>query len=776
VTLRSRRLVWLAAWVLGLAAIPWIVPKPELLPAPRESGSRAIFDDRGRLLRLTLAADEEYRLWVPLAGISPTLVEATLLQEDRHFRSHPGVNPLAIARAGWETYVRQSRRMGGSTVTMQLARLRWNLATDTPKGKLVQMLRALQLELHYSKDEILEAYLNLAPYGGNVQGVGAASFIYFSKSPKDLTLAEALTLAVVPQNPVHRGPSGGSPALAKARAALFARWLAAHPADQDKEIYLASVKIRTPGELPFLAPHFVDDELSRGHVPPEMTTTLDLDLQRVLERQVKQYVDASRSVGLTNASAMLVDWRTMEVKALVGSADWFDASIQGQVDGTDAPRSPGSTLKPFVYALAFQQGLIHPKTMLKDSPVHFAAYSPENADGTFAGPVSAADALVRSRNVPAVEVASQLRGDTLYTLLKKSGIANLHDEEWYGLSLVLGGAEVTMRDEARLYAALANGGKLRALRTRATDPLDAGLPILTPESAFLALDVLSGNPRPGQAQLAWSRGGGLEVAWKTGTSHGFRDAWSVGVAGPYVLAVWVGNFDGRGNPAFVGVRAAAPLFFRVVDAIRSRPEVLATPSVHPDPRANLARVEVCAISGGLPQPWCPHRVSTWFIPGVSPVKVCDLHRKVAIDPATGNRACDPNRPGLKSAVYEFWPSDLLELFREAGIPRRVPPPSDPKCPLSDLAAEGVPPSILSPRGGVVYTLQSHDLDRTGIEFSAVADADVREIYWFLDDRLVGTSRNGETLSWAPSSGSWVVRAVDDHGRGSSRELTVSRVN
>lgn len=773
-----RRVAKVAAGVLAAAAIGVaLVPDPGLYPE-RGRGSTAWLDSDGRLLRLTLSRDDKYRERASLAEQSPLLVQATLLQEDQWFYEHPGVNPISLGRAVKSMFTGE-RRIGASTITMQLARMRFELDTRRPWGKLVQIARALQLERHHSKDEILEAYLNLAPYGANVEGAAAASRVWFHKTPADLTLAEAVTLAVIPQNPSKRSPmAAGAEARETAAAALLARWVALHPEDTDASLALASLRTRKPSELPFRAPHFVDAEIARGDVRSgAMTTTLDAGLQRLLERQVAAYVERERGIGIVNGAAMLLDHRTMEVKALVGSADWFDEAIDGQVDGTAALRSPGSTLKPFVYALAFEQGLVHPRTLLKDSPVHFGGFTPENADGVFAGPVIAADALNRSRNVPAVELASRLEGDGLHGLLAQAKVPALRHADWYGLAIALGGAEVRMRDLARLYATLPNGGRLDALRTRASDPEPGreSLQVLTPESAYLVLEVLSANPRPDLSPLdrALVRTRG-QIAWKTGTSHGFRDAWSVGVVGPYVLAVWLGNFDGTGDPALVGVKAAGPLFFRVTDALAARAEVVAMPEPRPA-ATNLSRIEVCAVSGGLPGAACPRRVSSWFIPGVSPIASCELHREVAVD-ATGRRACDPSADGVKRESHEFWPSDLLALFRLAGIPRRMPPPENPFCPLAEQASRGAAPAIVSPRSGVTYSVRSTDGDAMGVELAAVVDADVRRLYWFQDERLLGVTASGDTLTWKPGPGSYLVRAVDDHGRSASRPVHVERID
>ncbi len=766
--MNRRRKIALAGSAVAAAVAAWLLlPRPPL----REGlgFSRAVFDREGRLLRLTLAPDERYRLWVPLARISPRVIDATLLHEDRLFRLHPGVNPVALIRAAARTYLGRGRRMGGSTLTMQLARIRYGIDSRTVGGKLRQILRAVQLERHYSKEEILEAYLNLAPYGRNIEGVGAASLIYFEKDAERLGLDEALALAVIPQSPARRAPGQPGGALEAARAALGRRWSAAHPSDRTEHAGLtAQVAARAPEALPFLAPHFVDGVLASGR-EGTVVTTLDLRRQRLVERALRAHVDRRRAVGIDNAAALLVDRRSMEVLAAVGSADFFDARIEGQVDGTRAKRSPGSALKPFLYALALEQGLVHPLSVLKDAPARFRGYDPENFDGHFAGPLSATEALVRSRNVPAVEVATRL-DPGLHAFLSRAGITGLLPEAHYGLALVLGGAEVTMDELAGLYALLANGGLLRPLRTRLAAPAAPGQRLLSEEAAWVVLDMLEQNPRPEPTFTGRVTRDSNPIAWKTGTSHGYRDAWAVGVFGPYVLAVWVGRFDGQGNPAFVGLSAAAPLLFQIVDALRAEGRL--EPASRPRP-PGLVRVAVCAVSGKLPGPHCRHTATTWFLPGISPIDTCDVHREVHVDRA-GRRTCAAV-PGMRKEVYEFWPSDLLRLFAEAGIPRRVPPPEAPGCRLDERAARGVPPRITSPQEGVTYSLRAATVGEDPIPLTAVTDADARELFWFVDAELVGKSRRGEPLLWKARPGLFLVRAVDDQGRAGTVRTRVAVV-
>jgi penicillin-binding protein 1C len=786
----SGRVLWRAQnWIAGVLLIGAILAGIRLWPHPSlqswKPTSVAVYDDRGRLLRLVLASDDRYRLWVPLEEMSPQLVDAVLLHEDRWFWWHPGFSPYALLRGAWVTYVRHGNRLGGSTITMQLARLLWPLNTRTPLGKLRQVARAVQLELFYSKRQVLEAYLNNAPYGGNVEGVGAASLAYFGKPVQALSLPEALALAVIPQNPgrfIRHGSSAGDATinrhLTASRDRLFARWQQTHQQDAAlRPLFALPFTMHPLSALPFEAPHAVEQVLESQRVTgesakPRLGLTLDLDLQHILERQIARYIARNSDSGIRNASAILVDTRDMAVRALVGSANYFDTDIHGQVNGTLAHRSPGSTLKPFVYGLGFDQGVLHPETVLRDVPTSFGPYTPENFDGRFLGPITATDALNRSRNIPAVWIAAQLHSPDFYEFLQGAGVGQMASEEHYGLALVLGGGEISMQEVATLYAMLVNRGALKPLRFRASDPQTHGTQVLSAEAAFLVMDMLGEHARPDETTGAQPVQ--LPVYWKTGTSWAFRDAWTAGIFGPYVLIVWVGNFDGSGNPAFVGVDAAAPLFFQMIDAVRDENPALPEPALHPPP--GIKRVQICLATGELPNRWCPQTGTTWFIPGKSPIRVSTVHRPVMIDDSTGQPACPPFQgKRVHEEVYEFWPSDLAQTFVQAGIPRRKPP-QNPACP-STVAWQGTEPQITSPSRGSAYAMRLAERARQPVAFSAVADADARVLYWFVDQAYVGRSTPGEAFYWqAPAAGNYRVRVVDDHGRSDARPLELTLVN
>jgi penicillin-binding protein 1C len=371
--------------------------------------STAILAADGSLLRLTLAQDDQYRLWVPLDSISPQIQQAVMLHEDQWFYWHFGVNPVSILRGAIETYSGNSRQ-GGSTLTMQLVRLIYKLNTRSAWGKIKQIGLAIWIELRYSKHAILEAYLNLAPYGYNIQGIPAASLIYFGKTADKLTLPEVMSLAVIPQKPNLRGKHNAS--LQAARMRLFKRWQHIHPvSNTDVQLMQMPLPLNTIQQLPFEAPHFSGQLMRKeaNSATHQIQSSLQPKLQSLLERQISAFISQQQTRGVHNASAIMVDTRTQKVVAMVGSADYHDIKISGQVNGTLAKRSPGSTLKPFIFGLAFDQGVIHPRSILRDAPTAFGPFQPENFDGRFVGPITAHEALIRSRNIPAVDVASRLK-------------------------------------------------------------------------------------------------------------------------------------------------------------------------------------------------------------------------------------------------------------------------------------------------------------------------------------------------------------------------------
>ena len=741
----------------------------------------AYFDKNGELLRITLAPDDKYRLYTPLSEISPDIIRATILYEDKYFYYHPGINPIALFRATINYLSGAPHPAGASTITMQVARMKYDINTREIMGKLKQIAAAIYLDLFYSKDEIITAYLNMAPYGGNIESIGAASQIYFDKPPKNLTTIESITLATIPQNPNRRGlnTASGLQNMMKMRGDLVRRWIAETGSDKNL-VTLAQMPLsaRTTRELPFHAPHFVNFEISRTPTNESfVTTTLDLGLQRELERTMAAQITRGRSRGITNAAAILVNYKTMETVAYIGSADYFDKSIYGENDGVRARRSPGSTLKPLIYATAVDMGLIHSMTLLRDAKINFGVYAPENSDSEFFGPVLARDALTHSRNIPAINLLRQIGIRNFYNILTASGVTNLKSPEHYGISVALGGAETSMFELADIYATMANLGLRRDIRTNINAPTNKEneTQILSPEAFFITLDMLAHQSTPTKnIPFAKKQTMPIRHYWKTGTSSSFRDAWTAGIFGDFVLIVWVGNFDGTPNNAFSGALAAAPIYFALADATQKYYAAHNMPIKNNNflrDDMNISTVEMCDGVGGLAGKYCPKSVMAYFIPGKSPITTSSIYRAVPVDNKTGLRACNHNPKTTHMEIFEFWDSEYLDMFARAGITRNTPPPFMPGCDLDSVTSTRAAPVILSPIDGTRTVILS-DNNTQQIAFRAISDMTDAKIFWFLNDEMIGTTMSGETLVYDTPIGDYTVRIMDEMGMAATIKFSV----
>lgn len=560
-------------------------------PLPLADGdpvSTTVVDRNGRLLRAYAMADGRWRLPVTAAtGVDPTYLKLLLAYEDQRFRSHGGVDPLALARAAWQLARTGHIVSGGSTITMQLARLLEPGEGRSLTTKLRQIVRAIEIEHRFSKDEILDHYLTLAPFGGNLQGVRAASLAYFGKEPKRLTLAEAALLVALPQSPERRRLDRFPHAAQAARDRVLARMVGEGvvlPADAT--LATAETVPQFRRAMPLLAPHLADQAVASHPGAALIRTTLDLPLQKNLEALAHDRAAALGS-GLSMA-ILVVDHQTGDVLAHVGSPDYFDDRRAGQVDMTRAIRSPGSTLKPFIYGLAFEDGFVHPDSLIDDRPIRFGAYAPENFDMTFQGTVPVRRALQLSLNVPAIELLDRVGPSRLTARLRQAGVALvLPKDEAPSLAMGLGGVGITLANLVELYGGLARLGQTVPLRevieqaTPAPDPRR----LLDAAAAWQVGNVLIGTPPP-------ENGVHGRFAFKTGTSYGYRDAWSVGFDGRYTIGVWVGRPDGVPVPGLVGRSAAAPVLFDAFGRTGKLPAPL--------PRA--PRGTLIAGNAGLPLP------------------------------------------------------------------------------------------------------------------------------------------------------------------------------
>jgi len=533
--------------------------------------SVVVTDREGRTLRAFTTASGTWRLAARPDEVAPLYVKMLLSYEDRRFRYHHGVDPVAILRAATQWLGNGRVVSGGSTLTMQVARLLDPAPRERARSlgaKAKQAFRALQLELALSKEEILALYLARAPYGGNLEGVRAASLAWFGKEPRHLTAGEAAFLIALPQSPAatrpDRHPDAAKAARDKILSVLEGRGVIS-PAMASEARAEPIPRLRRP--LPFFAPHATAALRESQPKATRIASTLDARLQEAIEALAKS--ELAGVAPESNVAILVADHATGEIRAYVGSADFFDARRQGQVDMVRAIRSPGSTLKPFVYGLAFDLGLVHPETIVTDGPTRFGEYRPENFQRTYLGEVSVRVALQQSLNVPAVAMMEGVGAERFTGLLRSAGITLQFENaaEKPGLPVALGGVGTSLGDLVTLYAALGNAGILRPLRLSADAVPGAERRIVSAASAWHLARILESAPPPADAVPREFLSRPFDIAYKTGTSYGFRDAWALGYDGRYVVGVWVGRPDGTPSPDRYGRATALPILFKAFDLL-----------------------------------------------------------------------------------------------------------------------------------------------------------------------------------------------------------------
>lgn len=609
--------------MLAALAGAWFVTS--LGPAPVGEGviySKLVVDREGRLLRAYATPKGFWRLPVQVADVDPRFLKMLFAYEDKRFREHHGVDPWAVLRAAYQ-FIENGRIVSGaSTLTMQVARLLEPRPERTVLAKLRQAVRAVELEQRLSKQEILTLYLNLAPYGGNLEGIRAASLAYFGREPRKLTLAEAALLVALPQSPETRRPDRASAVARWARDRVLDRAADAGviPKDEAERAKAEPVpKERRP--MPMLAPHAADQAMMTAPDQPVYRLTIDAHLQRQFEdllRERARALDPAVSVAL-----VAIDNASGEIVARVGSADFFDERRAGQVDMTQAVRSPGSALKPFIYGMGFEDGLIHPETLIDDRPVRYGNYAPENFDLTFQGTVTVRQALQFSLNVPAVALLDKVGPSRLMTRLANAGAAlKLPKDETPGLAMALGGVGVTLTDLTMLYAGLARLGTTMQVDERTNRARAGPLRLLDPVAAWYVGNVLIGAPPPDNGV----RG---RIAFKTGTSYGYRDAWAVGFDGRHTIGVWVGRADSAGMPGMIGRTTAAPILF---DAFARAGRIVRLP---PAPKG-----VIFATTAKLPPTLTRFRPAG-LVGGAPPLRIVFPQNGVRLDVAKTSGKLDP---------------------------------------------------------------------------------------------------------------------------------------
>ncbi|PYC45385.1 penicillin-binding protein 1C [Pseudomonas soli] len=761
--------------LLGMALL-WLADRIWPLPMPGDDLARVVLAEDGTPLWRFADADGVWRYPVSPQEVSPLYLEALLAYEDRWFYRHPGVNPMALARAAWLNLRGGRVVSGGSTLSMQVARL-LDPHDRTLPGKLRQLWRTVQLEWHLSKDEILQLYLNRAPFGGTLQGVAAASWAYLGKSPKHLTPAEAALLAVLPQAPSRLRPDRHPERAQRARDKVLQRlaeyqvW-PAQRIDEAREEPLLLAPRQEPALAPLLA-----RRLNTPNSPPLIRTTLDAALQRRLEDLLLGW--RARLPERTSAALLVVETQSMAVRAYLGSIDLSDERRFGHVDMIHALRSPGSTLKPFLYAMAMDDGLIHSESLLQDVPRRYGDYRPGNFSMGFSGPVSASSALALSLNLPAVQLleaygpkrfAAQMRMGGMPLVLPPLAEPNL--------SLILGGAGSRLEDLVGGYAALARGGLSAQVRLQPQDPL-VERRLLSPGSAWITRRILSGLARPDRdphAELVQRP----QLAWKTGTSYGFRDAWSVGVGPRYLIGVWIGRPDGTPVPGQFGLASAAPLMLQVHDLLSNRDSQrgIEVP-VEPVPDS----VGVAAICWPLGQPMnrqdpnCRRQRFAWTLDATTPptLQAADqplglgLRETVWLN-ERGLRV-DASCPGARAHDVALWPAPLEPWLPSAERRAARLPTVDPACP-PQMAASAPPLSIVGVRAGDSLRRPATSHEPLQVRVSALGGAGRR--WWFLNGLPLGETQGQDSLQVSfEQAGRIELSALDESGETARVEFQVS---
>ncbi len=766
---------WTLASLLLVIAVLWLADRIWPLPLPQDDLARVVLAEDGTPLWRFADANGVWRYPVQTREVSPYYLDALLTYEDRWFYQHPGVNPLALVRATWQNLTGARVVSGGSTLSMQVARL-LDPHSRTLHGKLRQLWRTAQLEWHLSKDEILNLYLNRAPFGGTLQGVAAASWAYLGKSPSQLTHAEAALLAVLPQAPSRlrpdRHPQRAQEARDKVlrRLAEFQVW--PQPAVDEA---LEEPLLLAPRLEPSLAP-LLARRLNRPDSPPLIRTTLDATLQRRLEDLLLGW--RARLPEHTSAAILVVEEESMAVRAYLGSVDINDTKRFGHVDMISALRSPGSTLKPFLYGMALDDGLIHSESLLQDVPRRYGDYRPGNFSMGFTGAVPASTALSSSLNLPAVQLleaygpkrfAAQMRIGGMPLALPALAEPNL--------ALILGGAGSRLEDLVSGYSALARDGKSATLRLQPEDALRER-PLLSPGAAWIVRRILSGQARPDRdprAELVQRP----VLAWKTGTSYGFRDAWAIGVGPRYLIGVWIGRPDGTPVPGQFGLASAAPLMLQVHDVLTNRDSQrgISAP-VKPVP----ANIGVAAICWPLGQPMarsdpnCRRQRFAWTLDNTTPPTLQALDQPLSVGlmesiwvNAKGLRV-DVHCPGAVPRHIALWPAPLEPWLprverREARIPA-----ADPDCPPPALAAAS-PLSIVGVREGDQLRLPAASQQALRLKISALGGSGRR--WWFLNGAPLGDSANQDSINASfERLGRYQLSVLDEAGQTARLEFSV----
>ena len=760
--LLKHSLIGLSLLFIVFLLLNWIFPLPDKIEY-----STVITDNKGEVINAYLTRDEKWRMKTELEEISPLLRKTIVAKEDKYFYSHPGVNPFAIARAFFKNMLRMKRTSGASTITMQVAR-----ALEPGKRNMVSKIResfrAFQLEWKYDKNEILQLYLNLVPYGGNIEGVKAASFLYFKKNPDHLSLAEITALSIIPNRPSSL-VMGKNNDLIVAERNKWLQKFANEKTFTEKEIEdaLTEPLTATRGSVPHYAPHLSYHLKRQGNILNK--TSVDLNIQLKTEKLVEDYVRAQRLRNIKNAAVIIIDNRSHKVIAYIGSSNFNDTTDGGQVNGANAIRQPGSTLKPLLYAMCFDEGLLTPKTVMPDVPVNYEGYAPENYDKKFNGYITTEFSLEHSLNIPAVKSLKLLGHEKFIQKLSDCNFKQVQkDKRKLGLSMILGGCGTTLEELTNLFAAFANDGIYYTSSFLQDDSIYRKTRVVSTAAVYMINEILSKVNRP-DFPVNWTATERMpKIAWKTGTSYGRRDAWSIGYNKNYTVGIWVGNFSGQGVADLSGATIATPLLFKIFNTLDydNDREWFSQPK-------DCEIRQVCSETGLVPSHHCTNLITDYFIPLVSSTKECNNQQEIMISPGEEISFCKTCAPatGYKKKWYKSIEPEMQAWFEEHQTAYQKIPLHNPDC---ELIFKGSAPMISSPANGVEYLINKKDPEP--LQLVCKTANDVNKVYWYIDNKFYKSSNAGEKQFFVPNEGPVKISCTDDKGRNRDIKIMVKYVN
>lgn len=767
----KRRKILYTAGLLLVTAYWFSLPNPLF----RNPYSVVLEDRQGQLLAARIAADGQWR-FPETEAIPEKYQQALVTFEDQRFYFHPGVDPVAFSRAIWQNIRNRRIVSGGSTLTMQVIRLSRQHTRRTPLQKLIEMVLATRLELRFSKEKILKLYASHAPFGGNVVGLDAASWRYFGKSPSYLSWAESALLAVLPNNPSLLHLSRNRAPLLEKRNRLLHSLAKKGKLDATTlELAIDEPLPDAPLPLPQLAPHLINrTQLDR--TTPRVRTTLDISLQtRALEVARRRH-DIYKHNGIYNLAALIVSIETGEVQAYIGNAPQAGKDHGEAVDIITAPRSSGSIFKPLLYCLALQEGLISPNSMLTDIPTNINGYRPENFHRDYDGIVPASEALSKSLNIPFVRLLRDYDIARFHRQLRRLGLRDItRAPEHYGLTLILGGAETNLWDIAGVYAGMARtlnhfpsfSGQysptdFRPMTYQAAEvaqpSLQRNAPFLEAGALWYTVEAMQEVQRP-DSEGAWETfQSSRRVAWKTGTSFGYRDAWSIGITPDYLVAVWVGNADGEGRPGLVGARVAAPFMFDLINLLPA-----GTPWF-PKPFDALKKVPVCQNSGWPAGPNCP--ATTQYVPrGNTQTPSCTYCQRIHLDASeTWQVHADCASPAqMKQKTWMILPALETFYYRQKHPIYQSAPPFRPDC-IDASTVSNKPMQLIYPlRNTRIYVPVDLDGTLSRTVFKLAHSNPKVTVFWHLDEVYLGATTTFHTMELNPTSGKHKLTIVDERG-------------